>query len=142
MTNMHSKIKGNIGQFAVSAALARLGFSVFSEEGDISKIDLVAEKNGKLLRLQCKAITPVANCLQLPLKKSGPGYKFTYKSAMFDYFAVCDLSDGAVYVVSSCVLDDTTHTLTLRKSAAKNNQTKHVRIAADYEISKVLKDWR
>lgn len=139
---MHSKIKGNIGQFTVSAALAQLGFSVFSEEGDISKIDLVAEKNGKLLRLQCKAVTPVAGCLRLPLKKSGPGYKFVYESSMFDYFAVCDLSDGAVYAVSSGVLDDMSHTLTLRKTASKNNQTKHVHIAANYEISKVLKDWR
>ena len=139
---MHSKIKGNIGQFAISAALARLGFSVFSEEGDISKIDLVAEKNGKLLRLQCKAVTPVVGCLRLPLKKSGPGYKFAYTADMFDYFAVCDLSDGSVYAVASSVLKDTGHVLTLRKTAAKNNQTKHIRIAANYEISKVLKDWR
>lgn len=136
---MHSKIKGNIGQFATSLALAQLGFSVFSEEGDISKIDLVAEKAGKLLRFQCKAVTPVAGSLRLPLKKSGPGYKFAYKPDMFDYFAICDLSDGAVYVIEAGVLADVTNTLTLRKERAKNNQTKHVRIAADYEISKVLK---
>jgi len=135
---MHSKIKGNIGQFAASLALAQLGFSVFSEEGDISKIDLVAEKNGKLLRFQCKAITPVSGCLRLPLRKSGPGYKFTYQPDMFDYFAICDLSDGCVYAVKSDVLRKTVNTLTLRKQPSKNGQAKNVHAAADYAINKVF----
>jgi len=139
---MHSKLKGNVGQFATSLALAKLGFSVFSEEGDISKIDIVAEKFGKLLRFQCKAVTPVSGCLRLPLKKSGPGYKFSYAPEMFDYFSVCDLTDGAVYAIPAAVLSDVRNTLTLRKAATKNGQTKHIHAAADYEISKVLKNWR
>jgi|688.fasta_scaffold504115_3 hypothetical protein len=137
---MHSKLKGNIGQFAISLALAKLGFSIFSEEGDISKIDLVAEKFGKLLRFQCKAITPVNGCLHLPLKKSGPGYKFKYTPTMFDYFAVYDLEDGRVYAISATILDSVKNTLTLRKIAGKNGQTKHVHKAADYEIGKVLNE--
>lgn len=108
----------------------------------LREIDLVAEKNGKLLRFQCKAITFVSGCLRLPLRKSGPGYKFAYQPDMFDYFAICDLSDGCVYAVKSDVLRKTVNTLTLRKQPSKNGQAKNVHAAANYEISKVLTDWR
>lgn len=45
---MHAKIKGNIGQFATCLVLSTMGFSVFTEEGDISKIDIIAEKTTNL----------------------------------------------------------------------------------------------
>lgn len=58
MRPMHNKRKGNIGELAVALELANHEYSVFTEQGDISKIDLVAEKDGVLIRIQCKAITP------------------------------------------------------------------------------------
>jgi hypothetical protein len=135
---MHAKKKGNIGQFAVALALAKLGYSVFTEEGDISKVDLIAEKGGQLLRFQCKAITPVNDCLRIPLKKSGPGYKFHYAPEMFDYFGVYDLQDARVYVVPAAVLKTANNAFTLRKLPAKNKQTKGVHSAVDYAVEKFL----
>lgn len=137
---MHTKRKGNIGQFAVGLALAKLGYSIFTEEGDISRIDLIAERNGKLLRFQCKAITPVDECIRIPLKKTGPNYCFYYSQKMFDYFGVYDLSDGGVYAVPATILQQTRHNLSLRKTPAKNNQTKHTHMAATYELSAILKE--
>ena len=89
---MHSKRKGNVGQFAVGLELTKLGYSVFTEEGDISKIDVIGEKQGKLIRIQVKAITPVGGSLICKMVKAGPNYRFSYKKDMFDYFAIYDLS--------------------------------------------------
>jgi hypothetical protein len=135
---MHSKRKGNIGQFAVGLALTKLGYSVFTEEGDISKIDIIAEKNGKLLRIQSKAITPIDNKLILNLKKSGPNYRFKYEQGVFDYFGIYDLQDGDVYLVPDSVLLENDHTFNLRKTQPKNNQISGVHMAWDYLIEKVL----
>jgi hypothetical protein len=135
---MHSKRKGNIGQFAVGLELTKLGYSVFTEEGDISKIDILAEKDGKILRIQAKAITPTDNCIHLHLKKTGPNYSFAYKPEMFDYFGIYDLEDGKVYLVGSDILVKNKNRLNLRKTKAKNNQTANVRMACDFEINKVL----
>jgi hypothetical protein len=135
---MHSKRKGNIGQFAVGLALTKLGYSVFTEEGDISKIDIIAEKNGKLLKIQCKAITPTGGCIKIPLKKSGPNYQFYYNADMFDYFGAYDLEDDKVYLVSSEILKQNNTLLNLRKTNSKNNQKTKVNMAEDYEIEKVL----
>ena len=135
---MHSKRKGNVGQFAVGLALTKLEYSVFTEEGDISKIDIIAEKDGKLIRIQSKAITPVDNKLILNLKKSGPNYKFHYECGMFDYFAIYDLEDGNVYLVPDSILSENNNTFNLRKTPSKNNQTSGVHIASDYLIEKML----
>lgn len=135
---MHSKRKGNIGQFALGLALTKLGYSVFTEEGDISKIDIIAEKGGKLLRFQSKAITPTDNKLQLHLTKSGPNYKFTYQQGVFDYFAIYDLEDGDIYLVPDSVLSENNHKFNLRKAPSKNNQTSGVHMASDYLIEKIL----
>lgn len=135
---MHSKRKGNIGQFAIGLELTRLGYSVFTEEGDISKIDIIAEKGGQLIRIQSKAITPVNNKLILNLKKSGPNYKFQYECGMFDYFGIYDLEDGNVYLVPDSVLSENTNAFILRKTPAKNNQVSGIHMASDYLIKKML----
>lgn len=135
---MHSKRKGNIGQFAVGLELTKLGYSVFTEEGDISKIDIIAEKNGKTLRIQAKAITPINDKLILHLKKSGPNYKFHYEQGMFDYFGIYDLDDGNVYLVPDDVLSNNNTSFNLSKKPSKNNQTSGVHIASDYLIEKML----
>jgi len=135
---MHSKRKGNVGQFAVGLELTKLGYSVFTEEGDISKIDIIGEKQGKLIRIQVKAITPVGGSLICKMVKAGPNYRFSYKKDMFDYFAIYDLSDNKVYLIDSTILDKNGNCLTLRKTQPKNNQKQKINMAEDYEISRIL----
>lgn len=134
---MHSKKKGNIGQFAIALELSKLGYSIFTEEGDISKIDLIAEKNSKILKIQCKAITPVDDCLIIYLVKSGPGYKFKYDCDMFDFFGIYDLEDGKTYLVPSSVLKNHKNAFKLRKVKPKNNQG-NVNFAEHYTVDKFL----
>lgn len=136
---LHSKVKGNIGQFATALAFARHGFSVFTEEGDMSKIDLIAEKDGKLIRVQCKAITPKNGALNLLLYKNGPGYRFTYDLSMFDYFAVMDLNTERVYLVPVEFLGTRTSGVNLRVDMME--ESKHMKTmvyAEQFDIDNVL----
>jgi hypothetical protein len=135
---MHSKRKGNIGQLGIGLELSKLGYSVFTEEGDISKIDIIAEKDGTLIRIQSKAITPVNDTIELILVKAGPNYKFKYKSNNFDYFGVWDLEDHKAYLISADILNKHNKSLKLRKTPAKNNQQKNTHMLSDYAIGKIL----
>lgn len=139
---MHSKRKGNIGQFAIALELSRLGYSVFTEEGDISQIDIIAEKDGNVIKIQSKAITPKNNALILNVKKSGPNYSFIYKQGVFDFFGVVDLDDGKVYLVPDSILAEYTSSFILRKTPAKNNQKKNVHYAEDFLLEKTLTNLR
>lgn len=135
---MHSKIKGNIGQLGIGLELSKLGYSVFTEEGDISKIDIIAEKNGKLIRIQSKAVTPMNGCITLLLTKSGPNYKFRYEADMFDYFGLWDLEEHKAYLIPVSVLETNKKSFKLRKEDPKNNQTANIRMASDYLLADVL----
>ena len=137
---MHSKRKGNIGQFSVGLVLTKLGYSVFTEEGDISKIDIIAEKDGKLIRIQAKAITPKKGSLQVHLKKSGPNYSFHYDPSSFDYFAVVDLSDNKVYLIPNSVLLSHTSSFNLRKDKPNNKQINGINVAEDFLAEKILSE--
>lgn len=53
-TGMHSKLKGNIASTTTVLELQKRGFNVFSEIGDYSRIDLIAEKNSILRKIQVK----------------------------------------------------------------------------------------
>ena len=65
---MHNKQKGNIGVATTVLALQKHGFSVFSELGDYSRIDLIAEKEGKLKSIQVKYAKNTNGKLILPLR--------------------------------------------------------------------------
>lgn len=139
---MHSKRKGNIGSFGIGLELTKLGYSVFTEEGDISKIDMIAEKDGKIIRLQIKGVTPVNDTLPLELTKSGPNYSFKYEVGHFDYFAIWDLENHVGYLIPVDVLNTNNKRFTLRLSIPKNNQIKHINRAEDYLLEKVLTNYR
>ena len=53
---LHKKNKGSIGELKVAADLITKGFSVFTELGDNSKVDLIAIENStyKTYKIQVK----------------------------------------------------------------------------------------
>lgn len=138
---MHSKKKGNVGQLATAFCLSKLGFSVFLEAGDISKIDLIAEKNGKIITFQCKAITIKRGQLEVPLRKCGPNYSVKYKEEQFDFFSVYDLINERLYLLPSKVLRDHDTSFCLRVDFPKNRQYKKLNLAEDYLAERILRDF-
>lgn len=135
---MHSKIKGNIGQFAIAKELSKNGYSIFTEEGDISKIDIIAEKDSKLIRIQCKAITEINGKITVKFSKSGPNYHFTYTSDMFDYFGIYDLTNDKCYFVPSTLIDEKNCSIDLRIRPTKNNQNDLINHAHDFSYEKIF----
>lgn len=84
---MHSKIKGTIGELAVSKYLYELNLPVFLELGDTSKVDIITIVNDKPIRIQVKSFSSKNNRVDIAFKKSGPNYSFKYKETDFDYIA-------------------------------------------------------
>lgn len=138
---MHSKRKGNIGQFAAALKLSEHGFSVFTEEGDISVIDMIAERDGRLLRIQCKASMPIKGKIELPLTKTGPGYSRVYIEEELDLFSLYNLASGQLYLISSKVLRTHHRSYILRLVPTKNQQKSGVNMAEDYLADKILRDY-
>lgn len=131
---LHKKMQGTIAVAKAVAKFNELGCSVFTEFGDLSRIDLIVERDGKLRRVQVKSTDVDGEVVRLSLKKSGPnGYSYTYKVSDFDYFVLYIRTLDKLLLVPSSVLKDNANVLVLRQSKAKNNQTKGVHLLADYE---------
>lgn len=132
---LHNKQKGNIAEAIVELDLKIKGYSVFKELGDLSKIDLIAEKNSQIIRLQVKGITPNENgSLHLRAIKTGPNYSFKYTEDMFDYFAVVDLTSKQVGYIPSNIFGEQNN-IHLRVRDTMNNQTNKVKYLKDYQLS-------
>lgn len=138
---MHSKRKGNIGEAAVALELSKAEFSVFKELGDISRIDLIAEKEGRLYRIQVKSAVPKNGSISIELRKCGPNYVFRYSKELVDIFAIYDLHNDKVAFVSSEEIFNNNYSsaFTLRIDPVKNNQTKNIKYFSDYmDINKLM----
>lgn len=142
---MHSKLKGNLAQTTVVLALQREDLNVFTELGDYSKIDLIAEKNGILKKIQVKysGSGKDRGNISLNMIKSGPnGYQYTYTSSDVDWFVVYDsVSERLAWVRATDICNTKNNTLTIRTVLPKNNQTKGIHFIEDYSIDRFLNDF-
>jgi len=109
--------------------------------GENTRYDLIADDGERLLRVQCKTG-----------RLRGGGVVFRPSSSYahhasprvirrryegeIDYFGVCCVDNGGVYVVP---IGDVTTTwmATLRVEPARNGQRKRIRLASDYQIATV-----
>lgn len=139
---MLSKQKGNIGFTATVLELQKHQFNVFSEIGDLSRIDLIAEKNNKLVKIQVKYATEKNGTIALYVKKSGPnGYRYTYSNKDVDWFAVYCSTNGYIYWVKADKACENKVTFNLRISPSKNNQKEQVNNATEFDIDGLLRDF-
>jgi Holliday junction resolvase-like predicted endonuclease len=119
---MHTKLKGNIAEASTVLALMSCGCKVFRELGDLSRIDLIADFNGKIYTIQVKGITPKNGVLNINLVKSGPNYKYRYGIGDCDLFAICNLETKEVALVPLKTLLINRKQVMLRITETKNNQ--------------------
>lgn len=136
---MHSKQKGSIGETAVAKKLLEEGFNVFFDYGDLSKIDLIAEKNSQLYRIQVKSRSCINDVVELDSRKSGPNYSFKYDSKDLDFFAVYVPEKDHIFYVTSKELCAFKTIMTLRYTIPKNN-IKNVHMISDYTLERCLRD--
>jgi hypothetical protein len=136
---MHSKTKGSIGHSAIVCDLLKQNFNIFIEFGDLSKIDIIAEKNFKLYKIQVKALNPMkSGSLWLKPYKSGPNYFFRYNKNDVDIFAIYSLQTNEIGYVNSDDLLKTKSGMSFRIRLPKNNQKIKVKYLSDYRNIKEL----
>jgi len=139
---MHTKQKGNIAFSSVVLALQKEGLNVFSEIGDYSRIDLIAEMNGKTKSIQVKYSGGDDNFVKLNLKKSGPnGYRYTYSEKDVDWFAIYSPASEKIAWIKSDVACKNSRQFVVRINKAKNNQQQNVKLIEDYDINGFLRDF-
>src|SRR5687768_9386955 len=136
---LHSKTKGDLAEAFITFRLLSLGKTVLKPVGDNARYDLVVHDvtTGEFHRVQCKTgfLDPrAANVMKFPPCSSSAhagGAKKHYRGDA-DFFAVFFPPLQKVYMVP---VDHVGRSeASLRLAAARNGQSKGVRLAADYEI--------
>jgi hypothetical protein len=144
MTIDNPNQKGTLGEAAVCKDLLRLGYSVFVEFGNHSKVDvIVLDANFKTYKLQVKAIQAGDGVVQVFSTKSclNPKYNSTYTIDQIDIFAVYVIDDDFVFYVAAKEILKNGKSSKFRLTMSKNGQQKNVRYAKDYlDFKKALRD--
>jgi len=122
---VHTKQSGSLGELKVAADLIARGYAVFTELGDLSKVDLIVLVGNQPVKLQVKARTSKHGRVEVSKRKSGPNYQFVYQEGEVDVFAIYVIDkDLCLYVNASDFLMGTT--FSIRVDPAKNGQQKKV----------------
>src|SRR5262245_41439342 len=101
---MHTKDAGTVGELAVILQLKQAGYTVFTEVGDNSSIDLIVVNQSRLLSGQVKSCWLENGKASLSLRKAGPnGYLRKYKddSDKLDFFALYLHDTGQIAYISA-----------------------------------------
>ena len=127
---MHTKTKGDIAELAVALRLVREGWKVLFPYGENSRYDLVAEKQGRFVRIQVKYVTPKHGLLYVNCRSSNNWSTVHYTAEDIDIIAVYDPVSRSIYFVPTHDIRKSAMMLRLRPT--KNNQKARVRYASDF----------
>jgi hypothetical protein len=142
-------IKGSMGvesEAIITAALIEAEYTVLTPNGYMHRYDLIIEDaNGEFWKIQCKTAWltnegstidfSTASLLQAGQRGRKVSIRKTYKNDVH-YFAVYSPDTRKVYIIPIEDTPDTTMRLRLSE-APKNGQTKKIKYAKDYELSRV-----
>jgi hypothetical protein len=138
----HSKQKGNLGYSSTIKELHKLGVNVFVELGDYSKVDLIAEFEKTLIKIQVKYATETEGFVTIPLRKCGPnGYKYVYAEDDIDIFSVyLPIKDKVIFVPSKLACKNK-NSFSIRFDDSKNKQQGRIHFIREFEnLEKILRD--
>lgn len=136
MKEYNSKLKGNITELETAVALIRRNCSVCIPYGDRDRYDLVADIDGKFVRIQCKTSRTKdgGKTFQFSTRssyvKDGHREHKKYSSDEIDYFAT--VFNNKCYLVP--VTDDPTAAKTLRIAETNSSQSKNINWAKDFTV--------
>ena len=139
---MNSKKKGNITELETMLAFMKLGYNVLTPYGDCERYDFVVDVNGKLLKMQSKTSHSEDNGASFIFngrsnhRKEGKIVYHQYTGDEIDYFVTFFNDKCYVIPVDECGKDKR-----LRLLPPKNNQTRGINWAKDYELEEVAKNW-
>lgn len=96
MTRNTSSI-GQIGEVAVMYRLIRAGWQALIPYGNAAPYDLVAEKNGRVVRLQIRTTRSASGFLNVNCRTKNNRSRL--QPSHFDFLAVYDLTTDSAYVI-------------------------------------------
>ena len=130
---------GNLGEAKVLAKFVELGIQVYLPFGDGSVVDLIAEFNGKLNRIQIKSTEKdsdgalVFSICSTVVRSGGELQKHIYSSEEIDYFALYSSITDEVYLLP--IQEAPTKKFSLRYKEPYSSKSHK---AEDYLITKIL----
>lgn len=140
---MEPKRTGSVGESLVIYEFAKRGIPIFLPFGDNEKIDLLAEFNGKINRIQIKTVTHSLNNQSYVVdlracknhKTTPETYHYTNKD--IDYYVVVCLDRESVCMIP---VDDAPYSsVTIRYGTPSNNQKAFIRNESDYSMDRFIK---
>lgn len=127
-----TKIKGDLGQAMIMADALRRGYKVALPLGEDWRYDLIIEKEGKLLRLQCKYVESSRGVVKVRCETHDGRNYYKYKQEDLDYIAVYDKITDKCYYIKCSYLGKGRGSLSLRTTKTKNGQVKGILKAEDF----------
>ena len=137
---MNSKYVGNITELETMLAFIKLGYNVLTPYGDCERYDFVVDINGTFFKIQCKTSKSVNDGAAFKFsgrsthKSGGKIIHHTYTKEEIDYFVTFYNEKCYLIPVEECGADKI-----LRILPTKNEQTRGVSWAKDYELEEVVK---
>ena len=127
---MHKKTKGSVAELAVATRLMKEGWRVSFPYGENARYDLVAEREGRFVRIQVKYTTPKSGVLPVNCCSSNNWSVLQYTPEEIDIVAVYNSQDERIYFVPVTQLPK--GHMKLRLDPPKNSQKVKVRYARDF----------
>jgi hypothetical protein len=134
MVELNSKQKGNLTELKCLSAFYELGYQCSIPYGENSRYDLIADIDGKLIRVQCKTSREIAEgVIEFACRSSRSNTQSNvqrkYTADEIDYF--CTFWNEKCYLIpiSECSVSKK-----LRFVPPKNGQKVGITYAKDYEL--------
>jgi len=130
------KLTGEVSEYRVISKLLEEGYKVYDGCTENDKVDLVIEKDKGLKKVQVKTVRHEGDKLKMSVSSSIVNMTETrkeeYTKEDIDLFIGFCPENNNFYKID--VEDTASHSLTLRLEPTKNNQSKGIKWAEDYEI--------
>ena len=131
---------GNIGQAKVLSKFVELGIPVYTPFGEGYTVDLIAEFNGKLNRIQIKTTENVHDnsymLWRISRQQGFHGNKVKYDSGEIDYFALYCIESDILCLVP--IDDAQTYDVIIRLDNYKGTRTKVMKFVSDYKFENFI----
>ena len=131
----YTQSRGNIVELQCISKFFEYGIECSIPYGNGAKYDFIADINGKLIKVQCKAAAFTDNVsfsFRATYKRTLTGTNCKYTKEQIDYFATYYL--GEVYLIP---VEECSTAKTLRLAPPANGQTRYNK-AEDYKFENVL----
>lgn len=139
---MNSKQLGNITELETMLAFIKQGFNVLTPYGDCERYDFVVDAKNKFYKIQCKTASTEDDGASFRFscrstnRQNGHTIHHHYTKDEIDYFMTSFNGKCYLIPVEECGCDKK-----LRILSPKNDQTRGIIWAKDYELEEVIKNW-